>query len=185
MLRLVGLLALGGCAFGTRFGGVAPVGHGHGDAGAAIDLTWGGDHRGENVRTGIAFQTGVHGAGNHDYVPLGIETNMDVGVTKPNGDGFRWMAVGAFDLGLESAMKDEMAMSAPGGAYAQAFVGFGYGTMRPSDEQDAFLAGHLAFGVLARGVQLGDDRFFMLGAAFSISQSYDDRKVLASLRDDN
>lgn len=183
MWRLVCLLAVGGCAFGARFGGAGPTSHGHGGGNADVQLDWGFDHRGENVRTGLSLQTGLHGPGEPGYVALGLEAKADVGLTKPRPSGFRMLGVAALGAGFEDERVEMMSRSA--GGYVQTFLGVGIGsTDLPESDDDAIRAGHVAVGLIVRAVRLDNDNLWMIGGALSIAFSVDDRRALAKLDND-
>lgn len=169
----VALLVTAGCYTDFRTGGTAPVGHGHGGAGADLEVAVGGEHVDDTLRIGGGMVLGARLADANGYIPLGLDAHMATQLTPyVYGKAFNWLAVAHISVGYGegfNTQQEPMAPTPPNGFFNEAFVGIGLGATR--EQPDARVPrGHLAIGPTARWFRTdAGNSFWFVGAAFELS----------------
>lgn len=173
MLRLFCLVMLSGCYAAVRPTISAPVGHGHGGAGAELGLSGGVEHFDTRLRAGGGIDFGPRLANHNGFVPFALEAHIAIAVGgKPYGDRWRPLIVAHSMFGFASGLPqsgDTTGPDSPSGYLARAFVGFALGATTTQRDYRVN-AGHEGFGLMAtRFWPEAGDPFWMLGAGFDVS----------------
>lgn len=167
------LLLVAGCYTDVRTGASAPVGHGHGDAGADLDVALGAEHVDDTLRVGGGMVVGARLAEANGYVPIGIDGHMATQLTPyVQGKAFNWLAVAHVSVGYGEGMATTsklMAPTPPNGVFNEAFVGIGLGATKEHPDSRV-PRGHIAIGPQARWFRSdAGNSYWFLGASLELS----------------